>query len=144
MDISKLTSLKTKKAKKRVGRGIGSGKGGHTTGRGNKGQKARSKVSPTFEGGQLPFYKRIPKAPGFRSSRPAVLVVGLSRLSRFKPGQEVNFNLVRNTFGNNLGSIKAVKIIDDGGKTPAKLKIIGIKISEGAAKKILDQGGQIS
>ena len=56
-------------AKKRVGRGYGSGKGGHTTGRGAKGQKARGKVKPTFEGGQLPLVRRIPKKGGFRPHR---------------------------------------------------------------------------
>lgn len=144
MDLSKLSSLKSKKSKKRVGRGIGSGKGGHTTGRGNKGQKARGKVRPTFEGGQLPFYKRIPKAPGFRSSRPAILVVGLSKLNRFKPDREINFNLLRKTLGNKLKLAHAAKVIDDGGKIPAKLKFRGILFSEGAAKKVLDQGGLIS
>lgn len=144
MDLSKLSSLKTKKSKKRVGRGIGSGKGGHTTGRGNKGQKARGKISSTFEGGQLPFYKRIPKAPGFRSSRLDVLVVGLSKLNLFKPEQEINFSLLRKTLGNKLKLGYTAKVIDDGGKISAKLKFRGILFSEGAAKKVLDQGGLIS
>lgn len=48
------------KSKKRVGRGAGSGKGWHTTGRGTKGQKARSKVPTWFEGGQLPLIRRTP------------------------------------------------------------------------------------
>ena len=52
--------------KKRVGRGIG-GKGGKTAGRGNKGQKARSKVPMGFEGGQMPLHMRIPKLKGFNN-----------------------------------------------------------------------------
>jgi large subunit ribosomal protein L15 len=54
------------RSKKRVGRGIG-GKGGKTAGRGNKGQKARSKVPTRFEGGQMPLYMRIPKLRGFNN-----------------------------------------------------------------------------
>jgi len=53
-------------AKRRVGRGI-AGKGGKTAGRGTKGQKARSKVKPGFEGGQLPLVQRIPKLRGFNN-----------------------------------------------------------------------------
>ena len=52
--------------KRRVGRGIG-GKGGKTAGRGTKGQKARSTVSTTFEGGQMPLHMRIPKLKGFNN-----------------------------------------------------------------------------
>ncbi|MDP1820323.1 MAG: 50S ribosomal protein L15 [Acidimicrobiales bacterium] len=54
------------KRKKRVGRGI-SGKGGKTAGRGTKGQKARSKVPASFEGGQMPLHMRIPKLKGFNN-----------------------------------------------------------------------------
>jgi large subunit ribosomal protein L15 len=54
------------RGKKRVGRGIG-GKGGKTAGRGTKGQKARSKVPTSFEGGQMPLHMRIPKLKGFNN-----------------------------------------------------------------------------
>jgi large subunit ribosomal protein L15 len=54
------------RAKRRVARGIG-GKGGKTAGRGTKGQKARNKVRPGFEGGQLPIAIRIPKLKGFKN-----------------------------------------------------------------------------
>jgi large subunit ribosomal protein L15 len=54
----------SRKAGKRVGRGIG-GKGGKTAGRGSKGQKARTTIHPRFEGGQLPLHMRLPKLPGF-------------------------------------------------------------------------------
>ena len=52
--------------KKRVGRGI-AGKGGKTAGRGTKGQKARSKVPTSFEGGQMPLHMRLPKLKGFNN-----------------------------------------------------------------------------
>ena len=54
------------KRKKRVGRGI-AGKGGKTAGRGTKGQKARSKVPASFEGGQMPLHMRLPKLKGFNN-----------------------------------------------------------------------------
>ncbi|KKW05994.1 MAG: 50S ribosomal protein L15 [candidate division CPR1 bacterium GW2011_GWC1_49_13] len=63
MELSELTKLK-RKTKKRVGRGYGSGKGGHTTGKGAKGQKIRNKLRPTFEGGQLPLVRRLPRKRG--------------------------------------------------------------------------------
>lgn len=63
--LHKLTSIKDK-SKKRVGRGYGSGKGGHTSGRGTKGQLSRtgSKVPLWFEGGNLPLVKRLPMLRG--------------------------------------------------------------------------------
>ena len=65
--LNTLVNLKKKKiSKKRLGRGIGSGKG-KTSGRGHKGQKSRSGVSiKGFEGGQMPLYRRLPKR-GFRN-----------------------------------------------------------------------------
>jgi len=68
MELNKLPKIIGKR-KKRVGRGYGSGKGGHTTGRGAKGQKARSKIKPTFEGGQLSLVRRLPRKGGFRPHR---------------------------------------------------------------------------
>lgn len=68
MELNKLSKV-VRGAKKRVGRGYGSGKGGHTTGRGSKGQKARGKVRSTFEGGQLPLVRRLPRRGGFRPYR---------------------------------------------------------------------------
>ena len=70
----KLNSIvKTKKHKKRVGRGIGSGKG-KTSGRGVKGQKSRSGVAiKSFEGGQMPLYRRLPKR-GFKTIKNLSLI----------------------------------------------------------------------
>ena len=66
MKLNSLKNLKKKKLKKRLGRGIGSGKG-KTSGRGHKGQKSRSGVAiKSFEGGQMPLYRRLPKR-GFKS-----------------------------------------------------------------------------
>lgn len=79
-----------KRGKKRVGRGQGSGKGSHTTGRGSKGQKIRGKVSLHFEGGQLPITKRLPHQKGFKKkfSRGGQ-VLKLSAFNIFENGQKV-------------------------------------------------------
>ena len=79
MELHKLSRIVAGK-KKRVGRGYGSGKGGHTTGRGAKGQKVRNRVRPAFEGGQLPLVRRLPRRGGFRSRKGAQAKEGL----RFK------------------------------------------------------------
>src|SRR3990170_5804339 len=65
MELHKLSRIVAGK-KKRVGRGYGSGKGGHTTGRGAKGQKIRGRIPAIFEGGQLPLIRRLPRKGGFR------------------------------------------------------------------------------
>ena len=66
MQLNTLNSRISKTSKKRLGRGIGSGKG-KTSGRGHKGQKSRSGVAiKSFEGGQMPLYRRLPKR-GFKS-----------------------------------------------------------------------------
>jgi large subunit ribosomal protein L15 len=79
----------SKRARRRVGRGIG-GKGGKTAGRGSKGQGARSTVSPRFEGGQTPLHRRTPKAKGFTNPfRVEYHVVNLSTLETFDAGTEV-------------------------------------------------------
>lgn len=81
----------SRKSKKRVGRGNGSGHGTFS-GRGCKGEKARAgfKIRPGFEGGQLPIIKRLPRKRGFTNIfRTGCSVVNLSRLSAFESGAEV-------------------------------------------------------
>jgi large subunit ribosomal protein L15 len=71
----------SKTPRRRVGRGIG-GKGGKTAGRGTKGQGARNKISPRFEGGQTPLHRRTPKAKGFKNPfRVEYVVVNLDTLA---------------------------------------------------------------
>ncbi|HVJ96106.1 MAG TPA: 50S ribosomal protein L15 [Acidimicrobiia bacterium] len=85
----------SKKAKKRVGRGIG-GKGGKTAGRGSKGQGARGQVPAGFEGGQTPLHRRTPKAKGFNNPfRIDYHVVNLSTLEQFDAGSEVTPDTLR-------------------------------------------------
>lgn len=146
MDLTHLRSLKTRRPKKRVGRGIGSGKGGHTTGRGQKGQKAREKIKSTFEGGQLPFYKRVPKAAGFRSSRKPVLTFGLGKFGVFKAGQKIDPTFLIPLWGLRAApaDFKTIKVIDDGRALKVKLHFRNIKFSKGAAQKVESAGGSIS
>lgn len=79
----------SKKARQRVGRGIG-GKGGKTAGRGMKGQGARGSVKPGFEGGQTPLARRTPKLKGFNNPfRVEYHVVNLDTLEEFSGGTEI-------------------------------------------------------
>ena len=83
MKLNTFTTQINKKYKKRLGRGIGSGKG-KTSGRGHKGQKSRSGVAiKSFEGGQMPLYRRLPKR-GFQSlnkkSKKKIAIINLSKL----------------------------------------------------------------
>jgi len=80
----------SKKARQRVGRGIG-GKGGKTAGRGMKGQGARGSVKPGFEGGQTPLARRTPKLKGFNNPfRVEYHVVNLDTLEEFAGGNEIS------------------------------------------------------
>ena len=88
-------------AKKRVGRGIGSGKG-KTAGRGHKGQKARAGASTTlFEGGQMPIYRRLPKRGFHNLFRKVYVPLNLDRLQaavdagRLDPAKPVDFDALR-------------------------------------------------
>ena len=86
--------IKTYKKKIRPGRGIGSGKG-KTSGRGHKGQKSRSGVAiKSFEGGQMPLYRRLPKR-GFKSfSKNKVAIINLSSLQSFYDNKKINSDTI--------------------------------------------------
>ncbi len=75
---------------KRVGRGIGSGKG-KTAGRGTKGQLSRTgkKLRPGFEGGQLPLVQRVPKKPGFKALKAAAITLPLDKFNSVKRGSKI-------------------------------------------------------
>lgn len=83
----------TAKKQKRLGRGYGSAKGGHTAGRGQKGQKSRSSVPIWFEGGQLPQIRRFPYIRGksrFKSLKKEVVHINLNQLNQLKKNTQVN------------------------------------------------------
>jgi len=134
--------IKKYKARKRVGRGIGSGHG-KTCGRGHKGQGSRAgfSVHPTFEGGQMPLVRRIPKR-GFNNRWAlTVAVVNIGELDRrFADGDEVNIETLK---AKNLakGSFDVLKVLGDGDLTK-KLKVSAHRFSKSAKEKIETAGGE--
>ena len=146
MKLNKL--YKTFKKKIRPARGIGSGKG-KTAGRGHKGQKSRSGVAiKSFEGGQMPLFRRLPKR-GFKSfKKNATAILNLSKLQNFHDQKKINIetNL-------DLKTLQNKKIIS---KKFQKLKILGqgeIKnkinlsvnfVSKQAKEKIEKIGGKLT
>ena len=122
--------------KKRVGRGYGSGRGGHTAGRGQKGQKTRKKIGVLFEGVKVKksFYKRLPLARGkgkFNAGKKP-LVIKLKYLNLLPSGSKVNVELLVK---------QGVKILGDG--LLSKKLTIEIPISTSAAKKVESAGGKV-
>ena len=112
------SKLKTKESKKRVGRGIGSGKG-KTSGRGVKGQKSRSGVAiKSFEGGQMPLYRRLPKR-GFNSlqKKNRYQVINISKIISL-----IDKNIISADNKIDLKLLKEKKIIK---KSTKKFKILG-------------------
>ena len=124
MELNNL--VKNNKKKIRVGRGIGSGKG-KTSSRGHKGQKSRSGVAiKSFEGGQMPLYRRLPKR-GFKSlNKKNIAVLNLSKIQSMidKPKNKLQNNL-------DLKILKDKKLIN---KKFLKLKILGT----GEIKKVVE------
>lgn len=131
----------THKKKKRIGLGYGSGRA-KTSGRGTKGQKARGKIRLGFEGGQLPFIRRLPYKRGFKSLSKKPLILNLNVFNYVKDGSEVTLeNLVE------WKIIPAdwehgVKILGDG-ELQKKIIIKGISCSKSATVKIEKMGGKV-
>ena len=142
MELHQLKSpLGSRKKRKIVGRGRGSGHG-KTAGRGSNGQRARAGRGTIlgYEGGQATLIRRLPKV-GFNSRWPAVYqIVALEDLNRFKEGSIVNTELLKQE-----GLIKSqqrpVKILSDG-KITKKLTIQAAKFSKAAEEKIVKAGGK--
>ncbi len=130
------------KAKKRVGRGDGSGHGG-TSCRGSKGQKARSggKVNPGFEGGQMPLTRRLPKRGFTNSFRRDMVIVNVSALNVFAAGSVVDADtLVEKRIIKRKGD--GVKVLGKGDIfVPLTVKIQGV--SKTAREKIEASGGTV-
>ena len=129
-------------AKKRVGRGSGSGLG-KTSGRGQKGQKARSggSINPVFEGGQLPLYRRIPKR-GFTNAKfkTVYAVINLADLNVFEDGTVVTPALLKET-GLVKNQLDGIKVLGNG-KLEKKLTIQANKFSTSALDKIKESGSK--
>ena len=136
-ELSKIRGNKSKRTK--VGRGMGSGHGGHTVGRGTKGQKSRkgSTIRLGFEGGQNPLYKKLPFIGGFKQSARGkskrAVALSISRLTIFKSNEVVTPQKLLEA-----GLIKklprgGVKLLD--GILGKKLKLSGFSFSASVAKK---------
>ena len=146
MELNSLVKINKKKI--RVGRGIGSGKG-KTSSRGHKGQKSRSGVAiKSFEGGQMPLYRRLPKR-GFKSiNKTYIAILNLSKIQNMLEKKKNKINKILD-----LKLLQEKKLIN---KKFNKLKILGtgeikqnIEItahyaSKQALEKIKKVGGKIS
>jgi len=142
------STIQVKIKKMRVGRGIGSGKG-KTSGRGVKGQKSRSGVAiKSFEGGQMPLYRRLPKRGFNPINKNKVAVLNLDKMQSLIESKRINSaNQI------NLETLKKAKIVS---KTYNKIKILGsgkIKekvdlnidyISKSAVEKLKKVGGTVN
>ena len=141
------SKLKMIKTKMRVGRGIGSGKG-KTSGRGVKGQKSRSGVAiKSFEGGQMPLYRRLPKRGFNPILRENIAILNLEKIQQY-----INKKNIKTSDTINSDLLKKLKLIN---KNSNKLKILGtgqikdkINIeadlaSKSAVKKLEKIGGSI-
>lgn len=130
----KLVKIKNLKKAKRVGRGLGSGKG-KTAGRGTKGQKSRSgyNLPRRFEGGQSSLIQRVSKIRGFKSRNPKTLAINISRIEgRFSDGEMVNLKTLLEK-GLIKDDKRPVKIL--GPKLTKKLKFRKVSLN----KKLLAQ-----
>ena len=138
---------KINKSKMRVGRGIGSGKG-KTSGRGVKGQKSRSGVAiKSFEGGQMPLYRRLPKRGFNPISRNEIAILNLEKIQSFidkkniKTSDMLNSELQKKLKLINKNS-KKLKILGTG-EIKEKINIEAYLASKSALKKLEKIGGSI-
>jgi len=142
----KLVKIKAKKRKRR-GRGYGSGRGGHTAGRGQKGQKARKNLNLLFEGVKVKksFIKRLPlrRGKGKLKAKDKPLIVKLALLNLLPAGSEVNLDLLikKGIVDQKQAKKFGVKILGDGILT--KKLIIDLPISKSAVKKVEKAGGKV-
>ncbi len=130
----------SKQRKIRVGRGE-SGRRGKTAGRGTKGQKARGKVRPGFEGGQMPLQRRLPKLKGFKNRNKEVfVVVNVDRLAEFDADGTVTPDVLRaRGIAKKRGRIK---ILGEG-ELDRALTVKAHAFSLGAVEKIRAAGGTV-
>ena len=111
------SKLKTKNFKKRIGRGIGSGKG-KTSGRGIKGQKSRSGVAiKSFEGGQMPLYRRLPKRGFNPIKKDKIAILNLDKIQKFLENKKINQESKID-----IDTLKKANIVN---KSCNKIKILG-------------------
>ena len=140
----KLNELKAtegaRSTKKRIGRGLGSGNG-KTSGKGQKGQNSRSGggVAIGFEGGQTPFFKRMPKRGFTNFTRKEYAIVNVEDLNKFDDGVTVDFAAVK-AAGLVKKELDGLKVLGTG-KLEKKLTVKAAKFSASAKKAIEEAGG---
>jgi large subunit ribosomal protein L15 len=146
MYLHNLPKRKDRKEKrKRIGRGYGSGVGGHTVGRGMKGQKSRAghKSLVGFEGGQTPFFRRMPKFMGFTPvNRVENVAVNLDVITNnYKSGETVNLESLKSKglVGKNVENVKVLGM----GEIKKKITVENLPLSKSAEEKIIKAGGSI-
>lgn len=141
MKLHEMKSMAPRTARKRVGHGPGSGLG-KTSGRGQKGQNARSGggVRPGFEGGQTPLARRLPKRGFTNINRKEYAVVNVEDLNRFEDGTVVTPALLKEV-GLVRKELNGVKILGNGELTK-KLNVTAAKFSKSAVEAIEKAGGK--
>ncbi len=130
----------TTRSKKRLGRGYGSGKGGHTVGRGQKGQKTRGKIPVWFEGGQLPLIRRTPFIKGksrFDPTSPKPYTLSLNHLDKLTANTVVDAEVIKSIFKVS----PPIKILGTGKLT--KPLTVRLPVSAGAKTAIEAAGGKV-
>lgn len=132
----------SKKKKQRVGRGIGSGRG-YTSGRGANGQNSRSggKVRPTFEGGQTPLFRRLPKRGFNNPNKKNYNIINLKQLNNFPEDTIITPELLQEEGLISRPASAGVKILGDG-ELDKKLTVKAQAFSKSAREKIADAGGK--
>ena len=141
MTLSELEAAPgSRKNRKRVGRGIGSGSG-KTSGRGQKGQKSRSggNPHPWFEGGQMPLYRRLPKRGFTNIFRKEYEVINLGQLIKLKNESPITPVVLKSK--GMIHKINLVKILGNGELTEA-VTVHAHKFSKSAKDKIEKSGGK--
>ncbi|MBI3019390.1 MAG: 50S ribosomal protein L15 [Deltaproteobacteria bacterium] len=128
---------------KRLGRGAGSGHGGHTSTRGHKGQKSRTggSIHPAFEGGQMPLHRRLPKRGFVSFNKETIQIVNIERLVDLPKGAVIDQTLLKKE-GLISSDRQKVKILGKG-KLKHPLTIKAHFFSQSAHKKIEDAGGKV-
>ena len=141
MKLGELRPAAEKVARKRVGRGIGSGTG-KTSGKGHKGQKARSGggVRRGFEGGQTPLYRRLPKRGFTNIHANNYTEVTLTMLNKSKATDVTAESLVEEGI---IGKINDGIVVLATGKLEKKLNVKAVRFTKGAQEKIESLGGKV-
>ncbi|MBR3511763.1 MAG: 50S ribosomal protein L15 [Clostridia bacterium] len=141
MELGNLQPAVKRETKKRVGRGIGSGLG-KTSGRGHKGQKARSGggVRRGFEGGQTPLYRRLPKRGFNNIYAKNYTEVTLTMLNKSKSTEVTAESLLEEGI---IGKVNDGIVVIATGKLDKKLTVKAVRFTKAAAEKIEAAGGKI-